>query len=89
MYSPEVRIDIPEVNDITTFPERDPWKILEPLWKRMRANTFLTGMGSVNKYIVYALSAHVLRVQEHFLFVGKDLMTLDERLRRLEDTVFS
>lgn len=82
MYSPDVRIDIPEVDDITTFPERNPWKILEPLWKRMRANTFLTGMGSVNKYIVYALSAHIFHVQERFLL-------LDERLRRVETAIFS
>jgi len=82
MYSPDVRIDIPEVDAITIFSERNPWKILEPLWKRMRANTFLTGMGSVNKYIVYALSAHILHVHE-------DLTNLDERLRRVEGAVFS
>jgi hypothetical protein len=75
MYSPDVRITICDPDDISTTPDRDPWKILSPLWKRMRENTFLTGMGSVNKYLLYALSVHVLSV--------------DERLRNLESKVFS
>jgi hypothetical protein len=75
MYSPDVRITICDPADISTIPDRDPWKILQPLWKRMQENTFLSGMGCVNKYLLYALSVHILSV--------------DERLRKLENQVFS
>lgn len=82
MFSPDIRIDIHDNDNLSTIPERNPWNVLQPLWKKMHANPMLTGMGGVSKYLLYALGVHILSVEDR-------LSRVEERLSRLENAVFT
>jgi hypothetical protein len=77
-------IELENVLDLQRINQRDSWNILNSIWNLFIKNPMLTGMGSISKYIVYAISVHILHFHDEIQSLRNELNSLKQEIQLIK-----